>query len=207
MYCWTRTICLAGKTAAERKGSADVLPVRQRNCSKIDYCYCPRRQPLLLRRANFSHARCRKSTRFAPRVKSRANAATAPPDGALGAIGLNASLRTVNPLRGTVGRGPNHRVASASSLRAVAALLTFCFVLSGTSARPGRAGPLRTPPGRASVDFRVVTRNRHAHRTRHAHVTHACVPARLRPHACARAARSRRSAPTSAHFAVARRRH
>ncbi|PXX19751.1 hypothetical protein C7399_102176 [Paraburkholderia tropica] len=134
MYCWTRTICLAGKTAAERKGSADVLPVRQRNCSKIDYCYCPRRQPLLLRRANFSHARCRKSTRFAPRVKSRANAATAPPDGALGAIGLNASLRTVNPLRGTVGRGPNHRVASASSLRAVAALLTFCFVLSGTSA-------------------------------------------------------------------------
>ena len=27
----------AGKTAAE-KGSADVLPVRQQTCSKIDYC-------------------------------------------------------------------------------------------------------------------------------------------------------------------------
>ncbi|CAB3807018.1 hypothetical protein LMG28688_06465 [Paraburkholderia caffeinitolerans] len=77
-YCETRTICLAGKTAAERKGSADVVPVRQRNYSKIDNCYCPRRQPLLLRRANFSHAHCRKSTRFAPLVKCRANAATRP---------------------------------------------------------------------------------------------------------------------------------
>ncbi|QIE27308.1 hypothetical protein SBC1_52560 (plasmid) [Caballeronia sp. SBC1] len=31
----------AGKTAAGRK-SAGVLAVRQRNCSKIDNCYCPR---------------------------------------------------------------------------------------------------------------------------------------------------------------------
>jgi hypothetical protein len=31
----------AGKTAAERK-SAGVLAVRQKNCSKIDNCYCPR---------------------------------------------------------------------------------------------------------------------------------------------------------------------
>ncbi len=63
------------------KGSADVLPVRQRNCSKIDNCYCPRRQPLLLRRANFRRATCPKSTRFASRVKSRANVATAPAGG------------------------------------------------------------------------------------------------------------------------------
>jgi len=36
-----RTVCLlAGRRLKER--SADVLPVRQRNCSKVDYCRCPR---------------------------------------------------------------------------------------------------------------------------------------------------------------------
>jgi hypothetical protein len=41
-----RTVCLK---ARRRLGdeSADVLPVRQRNCSKVDYCRCPRLQPRL----------------------------------------------------------------------------------------------------------------------------------------------------------------
>ena len=36
-----RTVCLLARRRL-REESADVLPVRQRNCSKIDYCYCPR---------------------------------------------------------------------------------------------------------------------------------------------------------------------
>lgn len=41
-----RTVCLEARRRL-RKGSADVLPVRQRNYSKVDYCKCPRHQPRL----------------------------------------------------------------------------------------------------------------------------------------------------------------
>ncbi|CAB3961753.1 hypothetical protein BLA3211_01376 [Burkholderia aenigmatica] len=44
--CRARTVCLMARRRLG-KGSADVLPIRQRNCSKIDYCNCPRYQPLL----------------------------------------------------------------------------------------------------------------------------------------------------------------
>ncbi len=41
-----RTVCLlAGRRLGEE--SADVLPVRQRNFSKVDYCRCPRHSPHL----------------------------------------------------------------------------------------------------------------------------------------------------------------
>ena len=45
-FATARTVLPAGGTAARGRG-ADVLPVRQRNCSKIDYCYCPRHWPHL----------------------------------------------------------------------------------------------------------------------------------------------------------------
>jgi len=38
----------AGGTAANERG-ADVLPLRQKNGSKIDYCRCPTHTPRLLR--------------------------------------------------------------------------------------------------------------------------------------------------------------
>ncbi|AJX33264.1 Uncharacterised protein [Burkholderia oklahomensis] len=40
---------------------ADVLPFRRENCSKIDYCKCPRRMPLLWRCADSMDAARRKS--------------------------------------------------------------------------------------------------------------------------------------------------
>lgn len=41
-----RTVCLMARRRL-REESADVLPVRQRNSSKIDYCWFPRREPRL----------------------------------------------------------------------------------------------------------------------------------------------------------------
>jgi hypothetical protein len=58
-----RTVCLlAGRRLKER--SADVLPVRQRNCSKVDYCRCPRHKPHFVKTINFKRVKNWKSTRF-----------------------------------------------------------------------------------------------------------------------------------------------
>jgi hypothetical protein len=42
----TRTVCLSAGRRLEKAG-ADVLPVRQRFDSKVDYCKCPRQKPRL----------------------------------------------------------------------------------------------------------------------------------------------------------------
>ncbi|WP_207004913.1 hypothetical protein [Trinickia mobilis] len=43
-----------GMTAAKEESARGVVPVRQKYCSKIDYCNCPRHMPHLWKQLNFS---------------------------------------------------------------------------------------------------------------------------------------------------------
>jgi hypothetical protein len=52
----------AGMTAAKEESARGVVPVRQKNCSKIDYCNCPRHMPHLWKRLNFSYSLSAEST-------------------------------------------------------------------------------------------------------------------------------------------------
>jgi len=51
-------------TAAKEGSARDVLPVRQKNYSKVDYCNCPRHLPHLWKRVNSRFSIQGKSTRI-----------------------------------------------------------------------------------------------------------------------------------------------